>query len=153
MNREANPIQLINSLIEKKLNENVFECTPETSNFLNENIGYVINNFSLKTMAISVKTYESMIDKLDKRDAKFTLMEASVIINGVERSTPAMMLKDPRLLVEVFQNCNAAAKEWNKIVEPIKRSCEREINAKIERKIIKPNNGIRPGTGLKINKN
>lgn len=152
MRNELNPVQLINDLIQKKLNENIFDCTPETSDFLNQNVGVVLDNFSLKQMGATIDDYESLVSKMNSCDAKFTLMEASKIINGVEQISPAMLGCGPDHLVGKLKQCNSAAVEWNAIVEPMKRSAEREINAKIEKKIIKPNNGIRPGTGnLKLN--
>jgi hypothetical protein len=145
MKQKQDPVTVLNDLTQAKLATTSFECGEDDHHFLRVVLALQLANFSLQELRCNLATYESLnriatIGFIEPMN----LLDASVIINGVDMLKPTMLDKGAELL-EYLQRKNKIAIKWNEIVTPIKTSLMREVEAKQSRgiDIITPNSNLK----------
>jgi hypothetical protein len=151
--QEQNPMQLIDELLRKKLDETIFACDDTATQFLKEYAPKILNSHSIASIRCDLDNYRRLVQFANGEITELSLFDASRLINGFDQVPVNKLGVDLNEYLRLLECKDTIAVQWNEIVSPIKKAIEREIRAKIERKIITPANAnIRTGTNLKLNK-
>jgi hypothetical protein len=151
--QEQNPMQLIDELLRKKLDEQIFVCDDSAAQFLKQNAATILNAHSIASMRCDLENYKRLVQFANGELTELSLFDASRLINAFDQIPVNKLGVDLNEYLRLLELKDKAAVQWNEIVLPIKKAIEREIRAKIDRKIITPgNSNIRTSTNLKVKK-
>lgn len=103
---------------------------------------------SLPSLKCGMETYEKICLFLDGDINEITFFEISFLINAIGSASPSQLIKPEDnagmpSYVSIQKGITKLSHEWNDIVEPIKETVRRRVNAKVIR-------GINPISNSKI---
>lgn len=99
---------------------------------------------SLPSLKCGIETYEKLLLFIDGDIDRITFYEISFLINAIGSATPNQLIKHEDIGVDYLTIQKDIVKlsiKWNSIVEPIKESTRRRINAHVIRGINPTKNG------------
>lgn len=150
---QLNPAKLVDDLLRQKLDAQIFVCNDQSAAFLKEQARNVLNFHSIASIRCDLDNYKTLCKFANGEVSELSLFDSSRLINGFDQLTPDKLGIDHNDYCRLLEIKDETAVQWNEIVTPIKKAVEREVRAKIDRKIIAPQNAkIRPSTNLKIQK-
>ncbi len=99
---------------------------------------------TLPSLKIGIETYEKLMLYVSGSIDKLTFFEVSFLINAIGSATPFQLIKEGDTgtdYVSIQREIIQLSKKWNEIVEPIKESTRRKVNAKVIRGMNPVSNG------------
>lgn len=99
---------------------------------------------SMQSLRVGAETYEKLLMFISGEISEITFYEISFLINCIGSATPKQLIENGDIDINYLTIQKDAAKlslKWNEIVEPIKESTRRKVNAKMIRGINPVSNG------------